>query len=71
MQKPALAKLPHLLQRRKLTLTQELPHDQEFQKKMLRDTFMHFLQKKFASDEKYFDQLEEECNQIIWEDMTK
>jgi hypothetical protein len=52
-------------------LTQELPHDQEFQKKMLRDIFMHFLQKKFSSDEKYFDQLEEECNQIIWEDMTK
>jgi hypothetical protein len=40
----------------------------DFQKKLMTDTFVYFLQKKFKKDDDYFEQLDEECNQLIREE---
>lgn len=48
----------------------ELPYDLDFQKKLMADTFVHFLEVKFQKDNDYFSELDEECNQLIREDFS-
>jgi hypothetical protein len=50
---------------------EELPHDVSYQKKLLGDAFQYFLQKKCTQEDNYLQSMDEECNQIIREDLLK
>ena len=49
----------------------ELPHDEEFQRHLMNQTFLYFLDKHVKGDPRYFAEIEERCNQLIREDRSE